>query len=144
MGEHVPKFSTREEEASFWQKTGLDRLAPDQYKEVPVERPERPLSATFAVRFDEGTVQLIRRVARAHDLGPTQLVRSWVLERLRVERAAGVLARPTSNFPPDFEIDLRKKIVDALMSRIPAAAEEAMQEVLDRADQEAAALRQET
>ncbi len=142
MGEHVPKFGTRDEEAAFWEKTGLEQLSPDQYEEAVVERPERPLSTTFAVRFDQRTVELIRKVARAQSLGPTQLVRAWVLERLRIEQAAGVLAKPIGDFPTDFEIALRKKMLDALMSRIPAAVEEAMQEVLDRADQEAAALRE--
>ncbi len=140
MGEHVPKFGTRQQEADFWEKTGVDQLAPDQLEEVAVRRPERPLSTTFAVRFDQRTVELIRQIARAHALGPTQLVRAWVLERLRIEESVGILAQPISQFPSDFEVALRKKIVDALFSRIPAAAEEALQEVLDRADQEAAAL----
>jgi hypothetical protein len=141
MGEHIPTFGSREEEAEFWQKTGLDALAPGELEEVHLERSDRPLSTTFAVRFDTRTVELLRRVARAQEIGPTQLVRAWVLERLRLERSVGVLADPRSDFPADFELTLRRKVVDTLMSKLPEAAEEAIQEVLDRADQEAATLR---
>lgn len=92
MGEHVPAFESREEEASFWQRTTLDRLAPDELEPAELERPSRPLSATFAVRFDQETVDRLRAIARAQGVGPTQLARRWVLERLRIERAAGSLA----------------------------------------------------
>jgi hypothetical protein len=142
MGEHIPKFDSKEEEARFWQKTGVDQLSPDQYEEVEVERPGRPLSATFAVRFDPRTVELIRHVARSQGLGATQLVRTWVLERLTIEKAVGVLAETTSEFPSDFELRLRRTIVDTLFGNIPAAAEKAMQEVLDRLDQENSDLRE--
>lgn len=141
MGKHVPKPKSREEEAAFWQKTGLEQLAPDQYEEVDVERPDQPLSATFAVRFDPKTVELVRRVARSQGLGATQLVRAWVLERLKIEQAVGSLARPTSDFPSNFELELRRTIVANLMRTIPDAAEAAMQEVLERADVEAEGLR---
>jgi hypothetical protein len=136
MGEHIPKFKSREEEAAFWQKTGLDQLSPDEYEEVQVERPDRPLSATFALRLDPRTVELLRRVARSMEVGPTQLVRAWVLERLKIERSVGVLSETSSDFPSDFEIHLRRTIVDKLFESIPVAAERALQEVLDRADME--------
>lgn len=140
MGKHVPKFKTREQEAEFWQNTDLGQIAPDEFEEVEVERPRRPLSTTFAVRFDENTIAMLRKVAKARGLGATQLVRAWVIERLGIERAVGVLAKGKSDFPLDFEVALRRTIVDALMENVPIAAEAAMQEVLDRADQERASL----
>lgn len=139
MGEHIPTFKSREEEAEFWQRTGVDQLAPDQLEHIRVERPERPLSATFAVRFDPETVDQLRAVARLQGVGPTQLVRHWVLERLRLERAAGTIAaRPTDY--QELEIVLRQRILETLMEQIPEAVENALQEVLDRADQERQAL----
>jgi hypothetical protein len=80
-------------------------------------------------------------VAKAQQLGPTQLVRAWVLERLRLEQSVGVLAEPRSDFPADFELTLRRTVVDTLMAKLPEAAEEAIQDVLDRADQEIATLK---
>lgn len=140
MGEHIPKFESREEEARFWQRTGLEQVSPDEWDEVKVERPERPLSATFAVRFDPKTIDLLRRVAKAQGVGATQLVRVWVLDRIRLERVAGLLTTPTTDFPTDFELTLRKKVLDSLLENLPAAVERAMQEVLDRADIESRAL----
>jgi CopG antitoxin of type II toxin-antitoxin system len=140
MGEHIPRFRSKEQEAEFWQKTGLEQIAPDQLEEVQVERPRRRLSTTFAVRFDERTIAMLRAVAKARGLGATQLVRAWVMERLGIERAVGALAEQQTDFPSDFELALRQRIVDALMENIPIAAEAAMQDVLDRADQERADL----
>lgn len=142
MGEHVPKFKNLEEEAAFWESTGLDQLSPDEYEQVEVERSDRPLSATFAVRLDPNTVELLRRVARSMNVGPTQLVRAWVLERLKIERSVGVLSPRSSDYPSDFEVHLRRTIVDKLFENIPAAAENALQEVLDRADQDLELLRE--
>jgi hypothetical protein len=142
MGEHVPKFTTREEEARFWDETGLENVSPDEYEEVRVGRPERPLSATFAVRFDDKTVQRLRRIAKIYGLGPTQLVRAWVLERVQIEYRAGSLARHRTGYPEELELAIRKRIVESLMRRIPDAVEDALQEVLDRADQEISGLRE--
>lgn len=136
MGEHIPKFESREEEQRFWDETDLEDLSPEQLEEIKIPRPARPLSATFAVRFDDKTLEAIRRVAKAHGLGPTQLVRSWVLERLNLERRAGTLAERSGEYPAEIEIAMRRRIVDTLIRTIPAAAEEALQEVLHQADQE--------
>jgi hypothetical protein len=140
MGEQIPKFKSREEEARFWDDTDLERLSPDEYQEVTTSRPDRPLSATYAVRFDPKTVELLRHVARIHNRRPTQLARDWILERLQLERTVGALAEPTGRYPSDFEIVLRRRILETLFAHIPDAAEAAIQEVLDRGDQEAAAL----
>ncbi len=137
MKKRVPNFRSREEEVRFWQDTDLEKLAEGEWEEVKVDRPQRPLSATFAIRFDPKMIELLRQVARAQGVGVTQLVRAWVLERLRLERSAGVLAKPTSAFPSEFELNLRQRILGTLMRRIPEAVEEAMQDVLEQVDLEA-------
>jgi hypothetical protein len=143
MGEHVKRFKNREEEARFWDETDLERLSPDELEELKVRRPTPPLSSTFAIRFDPKTVELLRQVARIQNRRPTQLVREWVLERLQLERSAGVLADSTGQYPRDFELLLRRRILESLFANIPVAAEAALQEVLDRADQEERALSRE-
>lgn len=80
-------------------------------------------------------MELLRAVARRHGVGPTQLVRRWVLERLRIERAAGSLASGPGGYE-ELESILRQRVLDTLMEQIPQAVQVAMQEVLDRADQE--------
>lgn len=139
MGERIPTFETKEEEAAFWEKTGLEQLASSELEPVELERPRRPLSTTFAVRFDPQTVERLRALARLQGIGPTQLVRRWVLERLRIERAAGALAVRPGEYQ-ELESILRQRVLDTLMEQIPQAVEAAMQEVLDRADQERRAL----
>jgi hypothetical protein len=139
MGERIPTFETREQEAAFWEETGLEHLAPGQLEAAELERPRRPLSTTFAVRFDPETVERLRALARLQGIGPTQLVRRWVMERLRIERAAGALAMRPGEYQ-ELESVLRRRVLDTLMEQIPQAVEAAMREVLDRADQERRAL----
>jgi hypothetical protein len=135
----VPRVRSREDEAAFWQDTKLEELEPDQLESAELERPRRPLAVTFAVRFEPETIEQLRSIARRQGIGPTQLVRQWVLERLRMERAAGALASAPGEVA-GLESLIRQRVLDALMERIPEAVEEATQEVLDRADQERQAL----
>lgn len=139
-GKKIPDFASLEEEAAFWDNTSLDELDPDQLEEVEIERPAR-LRATFAVRLDADTVTDIRALAKSAGVGPTQLVRSWVLERLRIERAVGGLREHATDLPADLEALIRKRVVDGLLAAIPAVGEKALQEVLDKADQDIALLR---
>lgn len=55
-------------------------------RRVEVNRPGRP-QATFALRLDPEVVAEIRRLAGERGVGPTQLVRAWVLDRLQTEHA---------------------------------------------------------
>lgn len=142
MGEHLRQFASREEEARFWQETGLTDLSPDEHEPVEVQRPDRPRSTTFALRLDPRTVELLRHVARGQGLGVTQLVRRWVLERLRIERTAGSLAELTGQVPTELELSIRQRAIEALFESLPEAIESALQEVLDRADQETHTLRE--
>lgn len=120
-------FKSREEEAGFWDSTPLERLSPGEYESAVVRRPKRPLSATFAIRLDPATVDLVRRIAEAQGLGATQLVRSWVVERLRLEREVGVLAEPSSGFPVDLERTLRKRILESLLAELPRVVHAALE-----------------
>lgn len=75
-----------EDEARFWDETSVDELE-GELEEVEVDRPDAPLSETFAVRLDKSTVAAIRRLASQRDLGPTQLVRRWIKEALAREES---------------------------------------------------------
>lgn len=56
----------------------------DEMKPVKVEV-AMDLSVGITVRFDEHTLRELRRRAREMGIGPTTLIRLWVLERLRQE-----------------------------------------------------------
>ncbi len=136
MGKHIPRFGSREEEAKFWAETGMEDLTSGQVEEAEIERPERPSTTTFAVRLDRKTVLLLREVAKAYNLGVTQLVRSWTLERLKLEQQAGALAHLRHSFPADFELIVRKKVVQAAMAHVVEIAERALEELGSRFESE--------
>ena len=129
MGEHIPKFESEDEEVAFWDKTSVTSLSPDLVEEIEVERPPRPLSSTFAIRLDQRSVALLREIASEYSLGPTQLVRKWVVERIKVELEAGVLAPNKTSFNPGLERIIRKQVIESLMQQVPTAAAAAMAQV---------------
>ncbi len=109
----TPEFETSEAEDRFWDETDLTDMASE---EVKVRRPKRPLSATFAVRLDEHSVHALRLIAERRGIGATQLARSWLLERLRLESAAGELANPEAD---DEELRVRRAVLDDVASNLP-------------------------
>lgn len=81
---HIPEFKSREEEAAFWDSHDIT----DHLGELkPVEaRFSNNLSKGTTVRFDPETTAALRVVAKEQGIGPTTLIRMWVLERLRETR----------------------------------------------------------
>lgn len=80
----IPEFTTREEEAAFWDTHDvtdyLHELAPAEV------RVGGNLSKGTTVRFDPETTAALRAVAAERGIGPTTLIRMWVLERLKEAR----------------------------------------------------------
>lgn len=79
--EPIPEFRSREEEAEFWDTHDLADYWQD-FKPVKV-RFAKNLSEGITVRFDKDTLANLRAQARERGVGPTTLVRIWVLEHLR-------------------------------------------------------------
>jgi predicted DNA binding CopG/RHH family protein len=77
----IPKFANREEEAAFWDTHDIsdywDELKPVKLKVA------KNLSKGITIRFDEETLRELREQANRRGIGPTTLVRMWILERLR-------------------------------------------------------------
>jgi hypothetical protein len=82
-------------------------------RRVAVSRPGRPQEA-FALRLPPEVVEELRVQAEGRDIGVTQLVREWVVERLELERR-----RPSSADP-------------ALWERTRVAVEELLPEIVTR------------
>ena len=65
----------------------------DEFKTIPA-RFAKHLSSVVPVRFDERTLHQLRNVAYQRGIGPTTLIRMWVLERMHGEnkysRAVGL------------------------------------------------------
>ncbi len=81
----IPAFQDIEEEAEFWDTHSFA----DSWDELtPVKvRFAKNLSEGITIRLDPQTLQELRSQAKAKGIGPTTLIRMWVLERLRPEQA---------------------------------------------------------
>jgi predicted DNA binding CopG/RHH family protein len=78
---HIPEFASLEEEAAFWD---THSTADDEHEFRPVRtRFAKRLSTGVTVRLDAETLQQLRTMAQEKGIGPTTLIRMWVLERLR-------------------------------------------------------------
>jgi predicted DNA binding CopG/RHH family protein len=77
----IPEFKSREDEAKFWDT----HSAADYWDESePVKvRFARNLSEGITIRLDPDTMREVREQAKQNGLGPTTLIRMWVLERLQ-------------------------------------------------------------
>ncbi len=82
----IPDFSSREEEAKFWDTHDitdyLDELTP-----VTV-RVAKNLSHGLTIRLDPQTLERLRGLAEEKGVGPTTLIRMWILERIKAEHRA--------------------------------------------------------
>ena len=85
MSEHptagsLPEFATIEEEAEFWDTHDItDYLG--ELKPVEV-RFARHLSEGITIRLDPEAAVELRDIAEELGVGPTALMRMWVMERL--------------------------------------------------------------
>lgn len=77
----IPSFSSREEEAAWWDTHDVTDYL-DELKPVRV-RFAKNLSQGITIRFDAETLAELRRRAREQGIGPTTLARMWIMERLR-------------------------------------------------------------
>lgn len=79
-GKPIPKFKSYEEEADFW-----DTHSPLDYgtwKEVKLEV-VKPLEHILGVRLDAKTIDRLTEVGSEVGIGPSTLVRMWIMEKLR-------------------------------------------------------------
>jgi CopG antitoxin of type II toxin-antitoxin system len=83
--EQIPTFKDEAEAAAFW-----DTHSPEDYPEEFVEaevRFSRPLiKRGLTIKLSEDTIRDLREIAQQKGIGPSTLVRMWVLEHLREVR----------------------------------------------------------
>lgn len=76
----IPEFKSYEEEAKFW-----DTHSPLDYgtwKEVKLEF-TKPLGHILGVRFDAKTIDELAKLGSEMGVGPSTLVRIWIMEKLK-------------------------------------------------------------
>ncbi|MBU3979486.1 BrnA antitoxin family protein [Patescibacteria group bacterium] len=72
-------FKDQEKEADFWEKNFNEVF--DKGKPTKVSFAKN-LSETLNIRLDPTTINIVRDEAKAKGLGPTQLIRMWIMERI--------------------------------------------------------------
>jgi predicted DNA binding CopG/RHH family protein len=77
----IPEFKSIEEEAEFWDTHDFTDYL-DEFRPVKV-RFARNLSEGITIRLDPETLAKLRALAHEKGIGPTTLVRMWILERLK-------------------------------------------------------------
>lgn len=73
----ISVFQDREKEAKFWEEN-FDKVP---RKAIKVKF-SRNLSSTLNIRLDPQTIQSVRNQAVKKGLGPSQLIRMWIIEKL--------------------------------------------------------------
>ena len=81
----VPRFTNREEEATFWDTHDVSDYW-DELKPVKLSV-SKNLSKGITIRLDEETLEMLRQQAHRKGIGPTTLARMWILERLQSNSA---------------------------------------------------------
>lgn len=77
----IPQFKSVQEEAEFWDTHDFTDYQ-EGFKPARVRFAKR-LSEGVTIRLDPDTLRRLRAQAHEKGIGPTTLVRMWILERLR-------------------------------------------------------------
>ena len=80
-GSRIPEFSSRDEEAEWFDSHDMADYQ-DEFKTVKA-RFAKNLSQPLSIRFAPEVIAELRSQAKEKGVGPTTLVRMWVMERLR-------------------------------------------------------------
>ena len=77
----IPEFASREEEAEFWDTHSLADYW-DEFKPTRV-RFAKNLSEGITIRLDSESLGKVRALAKEKGIGPTVLIRMWIMENLK-------------------------------------------------------------
>jgi hypothetical protein len=86
----IPEFSSLEEEATWWETHNLADYQ-DEF-EIVEAKFAKNLSHGLTIRLDPETLAKVRSLAKKKGIGPTTLIRMWILEDLeKLEQQASQL-----------------------------------------------------
>lgn len=78
----LPHFQNEQEAAAFWDShSPLDY--PEEFREAEVKFARPLIKKGLTVKLSEDTLIALSKEAQAKGIGPSTLVRMWVLEHLR-------------------------------------------------------------
>ena len=87
IDQSIPTFKDEAEAAAFWD-THSPEDYPNDFQEVQARFSRAFLKKGLTIKLSDETIQLLREIAQRKGIGPTTLVRMWVLEHLRSEGQA--------------------------------------------------------
>ncbi len=87
--QQIPTFEDEAEAAAFWD-THSPEDYPNQFEEVQARFSRRLIKRGLTIKLSDETVQKLREIAQQKGIGPTTLVRMWVLEHLRSEEQSSL------------------------------------------------------
>jgi predicted DNA binding CopG/RHH family protein len=76
----IPEFTSREEEAKWWETHPVADYM-DEFEIVDAKFAKN-LSEGLTIRLDPETLAKVRSLAKKKGIGPTTLIRMWILEDL--------------------------------------------------------------
>ncbi len=76
----IKPFKTLDEEAEFWDTHDVSELGKVPLEKLPLIEPEK--EEVLSVRVQRSVKDRLTWLARARGIGPTTLLRMWLLERL--------------------------------------------------------------
>lgn len=79
----IPKFKSYEEEANWWDTHDTTEFE-DEFKPVKLEF-VKPLEHILGVRMDSKTLTQLTELGSEIGIGPSTLVRMWVMEKLKTD-----------------------------------------------------------
>jgi predicted Zn-dependent protease len=81
-GDRVPTFANEQEAATFWDThSPLDYSDEFEEADITIDRAARKRGLT--VKLEQTTIDRLAGIARQQGIGPSTLVRMWILEHLR-------------------------------------------------------------
>jgi len=90
-GQTIPDesiFKDRDKEAKFWEENFAKAFASGKSTKVTFAK---NLSESINIRLDAKSLNVVREQAREKGLGPTQLIRMWIMEKINgKQQQAGV------------------------------------------------------
>lgn len=78
----LPHFASEAEAGAFWDTHSPEDF-PEDFREVEVSFAKPLIKRGLTVKLSEETLAELRQRAEKQGIGPSTLVRMWILERLR-------------------------------------------------------------
>ncbi|MDO8671707.1 MAG: CopG family antitoxin [Dehalococcoidia bacterium] len=85
----LPEFKSEEEASAFWDTHSPEDF-PGEFEPVEVKFSHPLIKRGLTVKLSEETIDELRKLGQEKGVGPTTLVRMWILEHLSGEKGRGI------------------------------------------------------